>query len=102
MFTDSDLHFSIDSSKGWVPDSPGQQGTRVILFKLPATSAFRANINVTVHDLGGMTPSEFLTFSRLQIKQMSGHPKLDIDQPATQPAGAHAFEQRTHIVALVA
>ena len=92
IYTDPDFHFSSRIPAGWLLDSSGQQGTRIIIFASPPNVDFRANINVMIHKLAAITPAEFLTLSRLQLKQMTGPPNLEIDHPAAQPPGAHIFE----------
>ena len=92
VHTDPEFRFSITFPSRWVRDTSGQQGTRVILFHPFATTGFRTNINVIVQQIGVMTPDDFLTLSRLQMKGISAHPLMDVDQPTATLAGAHFFE----------
>jgi hypothetical protein len=66
---------------GWTVDSTGLQPVRVILYEPSAAKGFRANINVIVDSIGPTTAEEYLALTRLQVAQMSGRPRLHVDQP---------------------
>ena len=102
LYTDQDRRFSILVPVDWIVDSSGQQGTRVILCEPSAIGDFCANINVVVQALGAMTETEYLALSRLQVKQMSGRAKPDVDVAAAQLNNGrilewHAMMGRMHL-----
>jgi len=95
-FVDKDTLFSIDVPDGWLVDTSGQRGSKVILLNPQTENNFRANVNVVVQALDPLTAEEFLTLSRLQLKQFSGQSELDLDAPAERPRGGHVFEYTVH------
>jgi len=95
VFVDPDTGFSVKIPKGWLVDTSGQRGSKVILYHPTAEEGFRANINVLVHDLAPLTPEEYLTLSRLQLKQLTGFAQLPTDASATDRPDAHIFEWMT-------
>jgi hypothetical protein len=91
QFVDPDTLFGIDVPRGWFVDSSGQMESRVILLHPQVKENFRTNINVIVPPLGHLTQQEFLTLTRLQIKQISEF-QLVADRPASELPGAHLLE----------
>ncbi len=80
--------FSLAVPSGWLADTSGRQGTKVILLSVPSSGDFRANIAVTVQDLGTLQADEFLTLSRLQLRQTAAGGAIEEDQPvAGHPEG---------------
>jgi hypothetical protein len=94
-YTDSESGFAVGVPGGWRVETSGLFGSRLILFAPGGSADFQPNVNVTVQDLSGVTRDEFLTVTRIQLKQFTGSPKLDVDAPAPEPAGAHVFEWTT-------
>jgi hypothetical protein len=97
LYIDPETLFALQVPADWLIDTSGQQGTKVVLLSPTAEATFRANVNVSVQLLRGLTPEEFLTLSRLQLKQLTGRPRADRDEPAARPAGAHLLEWRTEV-----
>jgi hypothetical protein len=95
VFIDPALGFRVGIPKGWLVDTSGQQGTKVILYQPDADQNFRANVNVVLQDLGPLCPDEYLMLSRLQLKQLTGFPRLPTDAPADSRVNAHVFEWMT-------
>ena len=91
-YVDPQLLFSLEVPADWLIDNTGQQGSRVVMFAPNSEANFRTNINVVVQDLEPLTEEEFLTFGRLQLKQISGSRALDRDEPAKGPGAPHLFE----------
>ena len=91
-YVDPQLLFSLEIPAGWLIDNTGQQGSKVVAFDPKSDANFRTNINVIVQDLEPLTEEECLTFGRLQLKQVSGNSKLDLDQPAKDSREPHLFE----------
>jgi hypothetical protein len=91
-FVDKETLFSLDVPDGWLIDTSGQRGSKVLLLDPQSEDKFRANVNVVVQNLDPLTAEEFLTLSRLQLKQLSGRSELDLDAPAEQPRGGRVFE----------
>lgn len=90
-YIDPDTLFTIDVPNGWLVDSSGQMGSSVILFHPQVEHNFRTTINVVVHQLGALTPEEFLTLTRLQLKQLPEF-TLQVDDSISQPPGARLLE----------
>ena len=91
-FVDKETLFCLDVPDGWLVDTSGQRGSKVLLLNPQVEGNFRTNVNVIVQDFAPLTAEEFLTLSRLQLKQLSGRSELDLDAPAEQPRGGHVFE----------
>lgn len=91
-YVDPQLLFSLEIPAGWLIDNTGQQGSKVVVFDPKSDANFRTNINVIVQDLEPLTEDECLTFGRLQLKQISGNSKLDLDEPAKDSRSPHLFE----------
>ena len=92
VYVDPQELFSLHVPEGWLVDSSGQQNTRVILLHPTTEANFRVNVNVTVQELRALTPDEFLTMSRLQLKQLTGSPRAERDEPAERRGGGHRLE----------
>jgi hypothetical protein len=92
VYVDQESLFSLHVPKGWLVDTSGQQGSRVILLHPMIENDFRVNVNVVVNAMGGLTIEEYLTLSRLQIKQLTGARQLAVDELARRPEGAHLLE----------
>lgn len=95
VFIDPALGFRVRVPDEWLVDTSGQHGTKVIFYQPDIDDGFRANVNVIVHDLGPLSPDEYLTLSRLQLKQITGFPRLPTDGPTDTPVNAHIFEWMT-------
>jgi hypothetical protein len=95
-YADAESGFALGVPAGWRVDTTGLLGSRLILFAPAAAGDFQANVNVTVQGLGGVTRDEFLTVTRIQLKQFAGTPRLEMDAPAAEPAGGHAFGWTSH------
>ncbi|MBI1916063.1 MAG: hypothetical protein HYS12_15220 [Planctomycetes bacterium] len=91
-YFDPDTLFSLAVPPGWLVDTSGQQGSKVTFFCPEVEDNFRTNVTVVVQPLAPLTPEEFVTLSRLQIKQLSGNSRLAVDQEEDRPAGARTFE----------
>src|ERR1019366_7966069 len=92
VFVDPQTLFSLRVPENWLIDTSGQQGTKVILLHPSTDTPFRTNVNVTVPALHNLTAEEFLTLARLQLKQLTGLPRPERDEPACRPAGGHELE----------
>jgi len=97
LYIDPQTLFALQVPLDWLIDTSGQQGTKVVLLSPTAEANFRANVNVSIQLLRGLTPEEFLMLSRLQLKQLTGLPRAERDEPATRPAGAHILEWTTEV-----
>lgn len=95
VFVDPDIGFSLKIPKGWLVDTSGQRGSKVILYHPDVEEDFRANINVLIHELGPLTADEYLTLSRLQVKQLTGFAQLPTDAASTDRPDTHIFEWMT-------
>jgi hypothetical protein len=91
-FTDALAGFSLEPPAGWAVDATGRQGTRVIFLHPVVDRSFQANLNVVVEPLGDMTPDEYLTLCRLQLKRVPAQVTFEQDRPAAEPAGCHLLE----------
>ena len=91
LYVDPERLFSLLVPAAWQVDASGQQGSRVALLHPTPEDGFRANVNVVVNLNPHLSPVEFLTLSRLQIKQVTGLAKLGIDEPAARP-NSHLLE----------
>jgi len=92
VFIDPDTRFSIQIPNGWQVDTSGQQGSKLILYHPHVEENFCANINVLAHDLAPLTRDEYITFTRLQLKQLTGFAQLPVDAAATDRDNGHIFE----------
>jgi hypothetical protein len=92
VFVDRDGSFSLSAPPQWVIDTRGQAGTAVVVHERANASSFAANVNVIVQQLRGLSSDEFLTLSRLQLKHLTGQPRLQVDAPAAHSPGGHLFE----------
>lgn len=91
QYADDVAGFSVGVPAGWQVDNTGLVGSRLVLFAPSAPGDFQPNVNVTAQDLHGVTPDEFVTVTRIQLKQFAGSPHLDVDAPAGDPATGHVF-----------
>ncbi len=91
-YTDSESGFAVGVPGGWRMDTSGLLGSRLVLFAPEAPGDFQPNVNVTLQDLGGISRDEFLTVTRIQLKQFAGSPRLEADTPT---ADGHVFEWTT-------
>jgi hypothetical protein len=92
--THRDQHglFSLTVPQGWLLDASGQHGSRAVLLHPAAEEGFQANVNVVVCPNPHLSPDEFLTFTRLQLKQLTGLERLDVDKLAGRRDGGHVLE----------
>ncbi len=95
-YADADTGFVIGVPVGWRVDNTGLMGSRLVILAPVPPGEFQANVNVTTQDLVGITPDEFITVTRIQLKQFAGSPQLDVDEPAAPPASGHVFAWTTH------
>jgi|GEM_PF-3691293 len=91
-YVDPETLFSLQIPPGWALDTSGQGGSRAILYHPEAWSGFRPSVNVVVQLLGGLTPEEFLTMTRLQIKQVTGQPQPERDEQSGALLGGQVIE----------
>ena len=91
-YVDSQTLFNLQVPPDWTVDNSGQNGTRVILLSPRLVKDFRPNVNVMVHELGGLEPQEYLRLTRLQYTQITGQPWPARDEPAPFYPGGHLFE----------
>src|SRR5262245_54550403 len=77
--------------EGWLM-APPQAPARLLLLDATAPGPFRANINVVVQNLGQMTPEEWLTLTRLQLKSMGEKVTIERDEALGKRPGGHLFE----------
>lgn len=91
-YVDPAGQFAVTAPPGWWVDTSGAQGSRVIFFCPAADPGFQPNLNVLLQPLGGLTPDEYLTMTRLQLKQMAGPDRLWADQARPGPPPGHVFE----------
>ena len=89
VFVEPTERFSLSVPEGWLLDTSGQQGSRVVLFAPGVEDSFRANVNVVVQDLTPLSRDEYITLGRLQLKKLSNLAALEVDQPASGPLGGH-------------
>ncbi len=95
IFVDPDEGFSLHVPEAWMVDTSGQQGSRVVLYGPTVEDTFRANVNVVVQDLAPLSPDEFVSLSRLQLKKLSNMATLPVDEPSPRLAGGHVLEWTT-------
>jgi hypothetical protein len=94
-YADAESGFAVGVPGGWRIDTNGLMGSRLLLFAPNAAPDFQPNVNVTMQDLAGVTPEDFLTVTRIQLKQFAGTPNLDVDAPTGDAFGGHVFEWTT-------
>jgi hypothetical protein len=70
IYIDSESLFTLQVPPGWLVDTSGQQGARVILLHPSSADDFR--VNVTVQNIQALTHDEYLPLTRLQFKQLTG------------------------------
>ena len=92
VYLDPETLFSLKVPKGWLMDTSGQQGSRLILLHPVAEYNFRTNINVVVSHNPALTKEEYIVLSRLQLKQMAGCRALEVDESTSLPPDGHVFE----------
>lgn len=92
VYEDIEGLFRIQVPGDWLADSSGELGVRVAFACPEAYQGFQANVNVGVNYLPPLTQDEFLTLSRLQLKQLSRAASLPVDEAADQRPGSHVFE----------
>jgi hypothetical protein len=76
---------------GWAM-APPVPPARLYLLDPDASGEVRPGINVVVHDLGQLSPAEYLTLSRLQLKGLGANAVVEVDQPLDDRGGGHLFE----------
>lgn len=91
-YADPETLFTVQVPPGWALDTSGQSGARAILYHPEVWSGFRSNVNIVVQPLGALTSDEFLTLTRLQIKQLTGQQHPERDTPSTEPPGGWVIE----------
>jgi hypothetical protein len=86
----------IEPPEGWLM-SPPQPPARLLLLDPTAPGPFRPNINVVQQKLGRMTPEEWLTLTRLQLKSMGEHVRVERDETLGKQGGGHLFEYTAQV-----
>jgi hypothetical protein len=81
----------IEPPEGWLM-SPPAPPARLSLLDPRAPAPLRPNLNVVAQDLGKMTPEEYLTLTRLQLKGMGANAAVERDEPLGRGSGGHLFE----------
>ena len=89
-YTDIKNLFELQVPSDWLADTSGQMGTRVAFLSPDVEAGFQANVNVVVSHLSPLTREEFLAFSRLQLKQLSGEAKLPVDESCDDQLGTNS------------
>lgn len=69
-----------------------EHNVRVIFLCPDVVDDFQANVNVTNTFLHPWTSEEFVQFSRLQVKKLSGMAELERDEPACKHQGGRLIE----------
>ena len=82
--------------EGWLM-SPPQPPARLLLLDPAAPGPFRPSINVVVQKLGQLTPEEWLTLTRLQLKSMGEHVTIERDEELGKQSGGHLLEYTAQI-----
>jgi hypothetical protein len=95
-YADADSGFIVGVPAGWRLDSTGVMGSRLVMFAPSAPGDFQANVNITLQDLASVTADEFVTVTRIQLKQFAGSPSLDVDEPRGEAGAGHVFAWTTH------
>jgi hypothetical protein len=76
--------------------APANPPARLVLLDPQSPDPFRPNVNVLAQSLGTMTPEEYLTLSRLQMKAMGESVAVELDEPLGT-AGGHLFEFQAQV-----
>ena len=85
--------FTLLVPTGWAVQDAGAPGTEVVLYAPRIEyGGFRPNINVVLQELRGLSAEEFLTLTRLQLKQATGQPRPQRDEPFPAVPGARLLE----------
>jgi hypothetical protein len=85
----------IEPPPGWLL-APPTPPARLILLDPNTPGPLRPSINVVAQTLGKMTPEEYLTLNRLQLKGMGENAEVQRDEPLGTRSGAHLFEYVAH------
>jgi hypothetical protein len=85
-------HLSIDVPPGWLVDASGKSGTLFYLWLPPMSGGFSPNVNIIVQPLGALTRDEWLTLSRLQIRQQAGATALSADEASPNSLPSNVVE----------
>jgi hypothetical protein len=70
----------LEAPPGWLM-TPPTPPARLALLDPNASGGFWPNVNVVIQDLGTMTPEEYLTLGRLQLKAMGEQARVEHDEP---------------------
>jgi len=92
IYTDVESLFELQVPSDWLANTSGQTGTRIAIISPKVVNGFQANVNVVLNHVPPLTDDEFLTLSRLQLKQLAGQATLPVDGPSVECPGAHVFE----------
>ncbi len=95
VFVDPTERFSLCVPEGWMVDTSGQQESRVILYAPTVDDDFRPNVNLLLQAVPPLTPAEYITLGRLQLRRMSNLVKLPVDEPVSRLAGGWVLEWTT-------
>jgi hypothetical protein len=85
----------IEPPAGWLM-APPTPPARLILIDPNVPGPPRPSINVLAQNLGKLTPEEYVTLNRLQLKGMGENAAIERDEPLGTRAGAHLFEYVAH------
>src|SRR6266545_3889204 len=80
----------IQPPEGWLM-APPTPPARLLLLDPAAPPPMRPSLNVIAQDLGKMTPEEYLTFTRLQLKGMGENVVVERDEPLGRPLGGQVL-----------
>lgn len=94
LYSDPEKLFHLKIPSDWLAETANRFGVRIAFLSTEAAQGFHANVNVIVNEVPPLTTEEFLTLSRLQLKQLSGLVTLPVDKQIAHPnsAQAHLFE----------
>jgi hypothetical protein len=81
----------IEPPEGWVMAAPTPPA-KLTLLDASAPGPTWPNINLTVQDLGKLTPDEFVLLSRLQMKSLGDSVVVEKDEPIGRDSGVHRFD----------
>lgn len=93
-YSDIEQLFDLSVPFDWLTDASEEMGLRVAFFSPDATETphdFRANVNVVVQHVPPLNQAEYLTLTRLQLKQVSRKASLPKDESVGE-TGSHIFE----------